>query len=81
MALAKVGGLETLFRVFPKILTAPSVCEETVTAGHRIEALDAGLLESRYETKDLEVAAPSLPTLPVPRALGRGDRVSEMRRR
>ncbi len=36
MALAKVGGLDALFRLFPKILTPPAVYQElTLQAGGR----------------------------------------------
>jgi hypothetical protein len=48
MALAKVGGLDALFRLFPKILTPPAVYEELITAGQRLGAPDAALLRACY---------------------------------
>jgi hypothetical protein len=48
MALAKVGGLDTLFRLFPKILTPPTVYQEVVTEGLRVGAPDAAILDLRY---------------------------------
>ena len=73
MALAKIGGLEALFLVFPKIFTSPAVFEEVVTAGHRIQVSDAALLEAQYEDQRLEVFVPKTFSPPVPRQMGRGE--------
>jgi predicted nucleic acid-binding protein len=76
MALAKVGGLDPLFRLFPTILTPPSVYEELITAGLRLGAPDAALLMSRYQTGDLKVLSPAAASLPVPASLGAGEEQS-----
>lgn len=76
MALAKVGGLAALFRLFPKILTPPAVYQELITAGLRLGAPDAALLESRYRSQDLQTVSPAGATLPVPASLGAGEEQS-----
>jgi uncharacterized protein len=58
MALAKVGGLDALFWLFPKIWTPPAVFEELVTAGLRLGAPDALLLERYYLSEQIEVRPP-----------------------
>ncbi len=59
MALAKIGGLDILFRLFSQILTPPAVYDELVTAGLRLGAPDAELLESRYQAQELVVISPA----------------------
>jgi len=76
MALAKVGGLAALFRVFPRVLTPPAVYEELVTAGLRLGAPDAVLLEARYRSRELQVLSPAGTTLPAPTRLGPGEEQS-----
>lgn len=44
MALAKIGALDVLFRLFPKILTPPAVHHELITEGLRLAAPDAAFL-------------------------------------
>lgn len=76
MALAKVGGLAALFRLFPKILTPPAVYQELITAGLRLGAPDAALLEARYRSQELQVVSPAGATLPVAASLGAGEEQS-----
>jgi len=76
MALAKVGGLQVLFSLFPKILTPSAVYEELVSEGLRLGASDAVLLDSHYRSGELEVAMPVGASLPVPGLLGRGEEQS-----
>lgn len=73
MALAKVDGLATLFRLFPQILIPPAVYEETVVAGQRLGAPDAALLEACCNDQKLVLAPPTLPSLPIQRRLGHGE--------
>lgn len=58
MALAKVGQLDLLFRLSPKIWTPPAVYEELVPAGLRLGAPDARLLEDCYRSEQIEIRAP-----------------------
>jgi len=76
MALAKVGGLDTLFSLFPKILTPPAVYEELITAGLRLGAPDAALLQECYRSRQLEIMSPERTKLPVPALLGPGEEQS-----
>jgi predicted nucleic acid-binding protein len=76
MALAKVGGLDALFRLFPKVLTPPAVYEELVTAGLRLGAPDSAVLQACYQSNQLEIASPGAATLPVPALLGPGEEQS-----
>jgi predicted nucleic acid-binding protein len=76
MALAKVGGLDALFGLFPKILTPPAVYEELVTSGLRLGAPDAALLQECYRSKQLDVLSPGPTALPVPAPLGPGEEQS-----
>jgi predicted nucleic acid-binding protein len=76
MALAKVGGLDALFRLFPTILTPPAVYEELITAGLRLGAPDAALLLSRYQAGDLKVLSPVAVALPISGLLGAGEEQS-----
>jgi predicted nucleic acid-binding protein len=76
MALAKVGGLAALFRLFPRVLTPPAVFAELVTAGLRLGAPDAVFLESRYRSQELQVISPAGATLPAPTRLGLGEEQS-----
>ncbi len=72
MAFAKIGGLDALFRLFPKICTPPAVYEELVTAGLRLGAPDAGLLEGFYRSGQIEVRSLSL-SRPQGELLGAGE--------
>jgi predicted nucleic acid-binding protein len=76
MALAKVGGLDALFRLYPEILTAPAVYAEVVTEGLRVGAPDAALLDLRYRSRELAVISPMVQSLPVPELLGPGEQQS-----
>jgi predicted nucleic acid-binding protein len=72
MALAKVGGLDVLFQLFPRVVATPAVFAETVTMGRRLGASDAGLLAACFDRGSIEIQAPSLARLPVPAKLGPG---------
>ncbi|HEV8580089.1 MAG TPA: hypothetical protein VGX68_13535 [Thermoanaerobaculia bacterium] len=76
MAFAKIGGLDTLFRLFPKILTPPAVYHELITEGLRLGAPDAALLDARYRSGDLSIVSPASASLPKPALLGRGEEQS-----
>lgn len=76
MALAKIGGLNVLFRLFPRILTPPAVYHELITAGRRLGAPDVSLLESHYRSKELQVLSPAGTSLSVPAPLGPGEEQS-----
>jgi predicted nucleic acid-binding protein len=76
MALAKVGGLDALFRLFPKVLTPPAVYQELVPEGLRLGAPDAALLEARYRSGELNVISPANASLPRSALLGRGEEQS-----
>jgi predicted nucleic acid-binding protein len=76
MALAKIGALDVLFRLFPKVLTPPAVQHELVTEGLRLGAPDAVLLQSRYESGELAVVSPRDALLPSPSPLGPGEEQS-----
>jgi predicted nucleic acid-binding protein len=72
MALAKIGALDVLFRLFPKILTPPAVHHELITEGLRLAAPDAAFLQDRYESGELAVVSPRDAPPPAP-ALGPGE--------
>ena len=55
MALAKIGALDVLFRIFPKILTPPAVHYELIAEGLRLAAPDVALLQGRYESGELSL--------------------------
>lgn len=76
MALAKIGALEVLFRLFPKILTPPAVHHELITEGLRLAAPDAVLLQGRYESGELAVVSPRASPPPAPALLGPGEEES-----
>lgn len=76
MALAKMDGLGALFSLFPSILTPQAVYEEVVTAGLRLSALDAMLLQECYQSGKLTVQSTQGTSLPVPSFLGRGEEES-----
>jgi predicted nucleic acid-binding protein len=76
MALAKVGGLDPLFHLFPNIWTPPAVYEELVTAGLRLGAPDAALLESHYHSEQIQVRSPVLILSGVEGLLGAGEEQS-----
>lgn len=73
MALAKVGGLDVLFRLYPKVLTPPAVFDELVAAGLRLGAPDAPLLAARYRTNEIVVVTPKVASLAVHASLGAGE--------
>src|SRR5262245_57154563 len=76
MALGKTDGLGALFRLFPTILTPPAVYEEVVTAGLRLGAPDALLLQGHYQSGALKVQQPAASSLPLPSPLGSGEEES-----
>ncbi len=73
MALAKIGALDALFRIFPKILTPPAVHHELIIEGLRLAAPDAALLQDRYESGELAVVSPRDAPPPAPVRLGPGE--------
>jgi len=73
MALAKVGGLDVLFRLFPTIHTPPAVHAELITAGLRLGAPDVAALQERYRSRELLVTSPQEAPLPVVALLGPGE--------
>ncbi|HYG64183.1 MAG TPA: DUF3368 domain-containing protein [Thermoanaerobaculia bacterium] len=73
LALAKTDGLGVLFRLYPKIYSPPAVYEEVVTAGHRLSAPDAAIVEECFRSGHLELSEPTRASLPVSRELGRGE--------
>jgi predicted nucleic acid-binding protein len=73
MALAKVGRLDVLLQLFPKVWTPAAVYEELVTAGLRLGAPDAPLLESYYRSAQIEVRSPGPLTSEEAGLLGAGE--------
>lgn len=73
MALAKIGGLDALRALHPRVFTPPSVRAEVVEAGLRLGLEDAKLLESQYARGFLEVRQSTLSVLPVAAAIGPGE--------
>lgn len=76
MALAKVGGLDVLFQLFPRIVATPAVLSETVIMGQRLGASDARLLATCFEEGRIVVQAPSAASLPELSKLGPGEEES-----
>lgn len=76
LALGKTEGLGALFRLFPSILTPPAVYEEAVTAGVRLGAPDALLLQEHYQAGALTVQKSAGSSLPLPSPLGPGEEES-----
>ncbi len=76
IALAKVGGLGTLFDLYPQIITAHAVYEEAVREGHYVQAPDAALLQAEYDTERLRIEALQGPPPSGIRLLGKGERES-----
>jgi len=76
IALAKIGGLDPLFRLFPKVITPPAVYQELIPEGLRLGAPDAALLAARYRSRELVVVSPASASLPRPALLGRGEEQS-----
>ncbi|HVG08587.1 MAG TPA: DUF3368 domain-containing protein [Thermoanaerobaculia bacterium] len=76
MALAKIGALDVLFRIFPKILTPPAVHHELITEGLRLAAPDAFLIQDRYESGELIVVSPPDAPPSAPARLGAGEEES-----
>lgn len=73
IAFAKIGGLETLFSVYPQILTPPAVYEETIMQGRYAEAPDAALLRAEYELGRLRVESSGSSATQLSTPLGRGE--------
>lgn len=65
IALAKIGAIETLFQIYPRVLTPAAVHAEAVTAGLELGARDAELLASAYDRKQLSLTEPESASLPV----------------
>ncbi len=76
IALAKIGGLGTLFNLYPQIVTPQAVYDEAVREGHRVLAPDAALLQAEYDAGHLLVEAIQNPLTTATRQLGRGERES-----
>ena len=76
IALAKIGALDTLIRLYDSILTPPAVYAEAVTAGSLLGADDAALLETEYQRGVFKVHSPTLAQLPSPAQLGPGEEES-----
>ncbi|HEX3127874.1 MAG TPA: hypothetical protein VH394_11145 [Thermoanaerobaculia bacterium] len=76
MALAKVGGLDVLFQLFPRIVATPAVFSETVIMGQRLGASDARLLTACFEEGRIMVQAPPADRLPELSKLGSGEEES-----
>lgn len=76
MALGKTHGLGALFHLSSSILTPPAVYEEVVTAGLRLGAPDALVLQEHYQSGKLSMQKPSLSSLPQPSPLGLGEEES-----
>ncbi len=55
IALAKIGGLGTLFELYPVVVTPLAVYEETVRQGHYAQAADAALLRGEYRSGRLRI--------------------------
>lgn len=73
IAFAKIGSLDLLHRIFPKVVTPPAVFAETVTAGLALEATDAESLEIQYQEGFLELCELGRPPIEIPKRLGRGE--------
>ncbi|MCP3957134.1 MAG: hypothetical protein GY719_04720 [bacterium] len=74
IALAKIGGLGTLFELHPVVVTPRAVYEETVRQGHYAQAADAALLRGEYESGRLRVEELRGPSPADSLLLGRGER-------
>jgi predicted nucleic acid-binding protein len=73
IALAKTGGLETLFRLHPRVLVPPAVRDEAILIGRERGATDALQLEEALRAGHLELATPQPRALPISALLGRGE--------
>ncbi len=73
IALAKIGALDILFRLYPKVLIPPAVHREAIATGVDRGAPDALALLARWQAGDLETAASPDGPLPVVARLGRGE--------
>ena len=73
IALAKIGALDILFRLYPKVLIPPAVHQEAIATGGERGAPDALALLARWQAGDLETAPSPDGTLPVVARLGRGE--------
>ncbi len=76
IAFAKIGGLDTLFGVYPLILSPRAVFDETVNEGEHLQAPDAALLRAEYENGRIRVEEPQGTPPSGTRFLGRGERAS-----
>jgi predicted nucleic acid-binding protein len=73
IALAKIDGLEALFRLFPHISIPPAVQEEAIRKGRDHGLADALVLEEAFYSGRLRLAVPQASPLPVAALLGRGE--------
>lgn len=73
IALAKTGGLATLFRLYPRVSVPPAVHDEAIRVGRERGAADALHLEEALRAGHLTLATPQPSPLPVPALLGRGE--------
>ena len=73
IALAKIGGLDLLFRLVPKILIPPAVYREAIATSGGRRPPDALALQACWQGGKLETAPPADLPLPVAARLGRGE--------
>ncbi len=73
IALAKTGGLETLFRLYPRVSIPPAVHTEAIRIGRERGAPDALHLEEALRAGHLDLALPRPSPLPISALLGRGE--------
>jgi predicted nucleic acid-binding protein len=73
IALAKIDGLEPLFRLYPQVSIPPAVHDEAIRSGRERGAADAFLLDEALQAGRLKLAVPQPNPLPVSARLGRGE--------
>lgn len=73
IAMAKIGGLEALFRLFPGVSIPPAVHDEAIRIGRERGSADALLLEEAFHAGRLKLAVPKASPLPIAAQLGRGE--------
>jgi predicted nucleic acid-binding protein len=73
IALAKTGGLETLFRLHPRVSLPPAVHDEAIRIGRERGAADALHLEEAFRAGHLKLAIPQPNPLPISALLGTGE--------
>lgn len=73
IALAKIGGLETLFRLYRRVSIPPAVHDEAIRIGRERGATDALLLDEAFAAGHLKLVIPQPIPLPASARLGRGE--------